>query len=246
MKKIDVILSPLLLSAYPPQEEKETLFVITDILRASSSIIAAFAAGAEKVYPIDSLSLAEEKAKEGALVGAERNAQKCDFAHFGNAPTEFKKAELRGKSIFFTTTNGTHTLIKCHELYPASHIVIGGFTNISAVSRFAQNKDVYVVAAGWRGQVSMEDSYFAALLAEKLAETHRPSSDAIRLVQHAYNKSRIEVLLRNCDHAKRLEKAGREEDILTCLTLDEHPSTLPILRLDNNNLQGYYLEAYTL
>lgn len=81
-----IVPSPLLIEAYTTQP---STCVVIDVLRASTTIAVALSNGAKCIYPIDSLHLAEQRAKEGHLVGAERNAQKCHFAQLGNDPLEY-------------------------------------------------------------------------------------------------------------------------------------------------------------
>ena len=70
MNTIDIVLSPELLDVYRPTEP--TTFVVVDILRASSTMVAAFDNGVRRIFPIETIEEAKAAAAAGHLVGAER------------------------------------------------------------------------------------------------------------------------------------------------------------------------------
>lgn len=230
MNQIDLILSPLLITAYPPLEG-ETVYVVTDVLRASSTIVSAFRNGVCRMYPLETVEEAEQKALEGHLVGAERNVQRLPFARFGNDPSEYTKDAVRGQEIYFTTTNGTRTIKACFRANPTASVIVGTFSNLSAVADFCRDKSVYTVAAGWKGEVSLEDSLFGAALADKLRDTHHPASDALRMVMPLYDRNKLIETVKGADHYGRLVKANKLESFDFCLTPDTS-SVVPEAHLD--------------
>ena len=137
MNTIDIVLSPDLIETY---SETPVLCIVIDVLRASSTIITAFANGARTIYPLADIETAEAKARAGALVGAERNVLRCDFATFGNDPGEYTSDKVGGQDIYFTTTNGTKTIRRCLDL--GHEVIIGSFVNIDAVIRASEGRDV--------------------------------------------------------------------------------------------------------
>ncbi len=215
MKSIDIILSPALIPHYPPNEE--TVYIMADILRASSTIVAAFANGVKAIYPIETLDEAKAKAREGYIVGAERNVKKCDFATLGNDPLEYTAGAVSGKEIYFTTTNGTKTINACFGMKPDTTVVIGAFTNLAAVAEYCRDKNVLVAAAGWEGKVSLEDALYGAALATELRASHTIGSDALRIVLAAYDPSRLHKVLKESDHFARLVSAGHAQALDYCL-----------------------------
>ena len=235
MKQTDLILSPLLIPAYPPFDG-ETVYVVADVLRASASIIAAFENGARAVYPLETVAEAEEKARLGYLVGAERNAEKLPFAHLGNDPFEYTREAVENREIYFTTTNGTRTIKACFRANPGAAVVIGSFPNLSAVARFCLDKSVYVVAAGWKGKVSLEDALFGAALFDRLRATHAPASDALRMIAPLYDPRQVVERVKSADHYARLVRTGKTASFVHCLTPDT-ADLLPIARLTDDQIR---------
>ena len=119
---IDVCFSPAL---YPKYHRDESVVVIVDIFRATSTIIAAFENGARSIRPVATIEEAEACKAEGYLVGAERNCCRCAFADFGNSPFDYRPELVKGKDIVFTTTNGTKAI---HYAKSAYRIITGAFS----------------------------------------------------------------------------------------------------------------------
>ena len=102
--RIDTCFSPAL---YEPELHKSSVIVIIDILRASSAICTALANGAESIIPVAGADEAKDLKNKGYLVAAERDGFVLDFADFGNSPFNFTKEKVSGKTIVYSTTNGT-------------------------------------------------------------------------------------------------------------------------------------------
>ncbi len=77
--------------------------------------------------------------------------KKIEGFDLGNSPFEYMAEELKGKSIAFTTTNGTQAIIRS---LGAREIIIGSFLNLSAVVNYLRegSNNVLVVCAGWKGK----------------------------------------------------------------------------------------------
>src|SRR5262245_9024917 len=88
--------------------------VVIDVLRASTTIVQALAAGALAVIPCSEVDEAERLAARfrpgTALLGGERKGVRIAGFDLGNSPGEYTPAVLRGKTLIFTTTNGTRAL----------------------------------------------------------------------------------------------------------------------------------------
>lgn len=214
MNTVDIVLSPRLIGAY---SEKPKLCIVIDILRASSSIITALYNGAEVIYPLSDIDEARRKAEGGYFVGAERNVLKCDFATFGNDPSEYSSERVRGQRIYFTTTNGTDTIRQCLAL--GHEAVIGGFLNIEALTKVCQGRDVLCVCAGWQGKYCAEDALFAGAMVSRLVPTHHLDSDAARLMEEVWSRHCQNPLdyLKTSDHYCRMAYLGKADCIPYCL-----------------------------
>jgi 2-phosphosulfolactate phosphatase len=166
-RKVETCFSPLL---YLPAEHIGSIVVIIDILRASSAICTAFANGVAEMIPVADVSEAKEYKKKGYLVAAERDGFVLDFADFGNSPFNFTEDLVKGKTIVYSTTNGTGII----NLASSAHtIIIGSFLNLSALAEWlsAQDRDVLLFCAGWKNKFNIEDTICAGAIAEKLMET---------------------------------------------------------------------------
>jgi 2-phosphosulfolactate phosphatase len=163
-RMLETCFSPAL---YEPDQHADSIVVIIDILRATSAICTAFANGAKSIIPVAGISEAKEYKSKGYLVAAERDGYVLDFADFGNSPFNFTREKVEGKTIVYSTTNGTGIIKMASS---ASSIVIGSFLNISALTDWiiARGKNVVLFCAGWKNRFNLEDTLCAGAIAEKL------------------------------------------------------------------------------
>jgi 2-phosphosulfolactate phosphatase len=145
--------------------------VVIDVLRASSTIVAALAAGAQAIYPVesteDALKLVSSLGREDALLAGERRALKIEGFDLGNSPREFTPETVAGKKIVMTTTNGTRALVVASG---AQRVVIASMLNLSAVARSVSGAErVAVICAGREGRFAIEDVLCAGMLLARLA-----------------------------------------------------------------------------
>lgn len=163
-RKLETCFSPAL---YEADLHTGSVVVIIDILRASSAICTAFENGAVSIIPVAEVQEAKDYKNRGYLVAAERDGYVLDFADFGNSPFNFTRERVAGKTIAYSTTNGTGIIKMASSAYA---IVIGSFLNISALTRWIllQNRDVVLFCAGWKNRFNLEDTVCAGAFAERL------------------------------------------------------------------------------
>jgi 2-phosphosulfolactate phosphatase len=166
-RTIETCFSPAL---YEPELHADSIVVVIDILRASSAICTAFANGAISIIPVAGVDEAKEYKGKGYLVAAERDGFVLDFADFGNSPFNFTKDKVGGKTIVYSTTNGTGIINLASSAYS---IVVGSFLNKSALLRWLiqQDKNVMLFCAGWKNRFNLEDSVFAGAMADGLMQS---------------------------------------------------------------------------
>jgi 2-phosphosulfolactate phosphatase len=132
-------------------------------------------------------------------------------------------ADIRGKKIAYTTTNGTEAI---HKARGAEKLVVGSFLNVSAVAKDLRSgsSGVLVVCAGWKGRFNLEDTLFAGAIVEQLKDDFEPACDSPQAAQHLYNLARHDMaaFLRNSAHVKRLNRLDIHKDIEFCLKEDEY------------------------
>ncbi|SDD22449.1 2-phosphosulfolactate phosphatase [Williamwhitmania taraxaci] len=206
-KVVEVCFSPSLFGFH--LDQKATV-VVVDILRATSAICAAFANGASEIIPVAEVEEAKRYKDNGFLVAAERDGVVLDFADFGNSPFNFKPEIVKGKSIVYSTTNGTRAI---HMAAECKEVVVGSFLNYSAVAAYLGQRSgkVIVFCSGWKGRFSLEDSVFAGALVERLLNDYGYSTtcdsaiaaldlwqlakpDLIDYIQKAAQRSRLRTM----------------------------------------------------
>ena len=217
---VDVCLSPVL---YPKYHREESVVVIVDVFRATSTIIAAFENGARSIYPVATTNEAAEWKARGFLVGAERNCRRCSFADFGNSPFDYRPELIEGKDIVFTTTNGTKAILYAQS---AHRIIMGAFANLQAIADdcIRENRDVVVLCSGWEDKINIEDTLFGGALVEIL-QLHgfQPAGDSalIAFALWQLSKTNLKEYINKTEHYERLRINSLEDNVPYCLTLNQ-------------------------
>ncbi len=193
-KKLEICLSPAL---YPFHKLEDSIVVVIDIFRATTTFCVALANGAKSIVPFGS---AEEtlsyKNKEGYTIAGERNGIKLEGFDLSNSPFDFlDNANIKGKHIAFTTTNGTQAI----ELVKNdATVIIGSFLNELAVLNWlkTQNKNVVLLCSGGKNTINYEDTLFASSLAEKMLATGlwQCETDSFAMVQTIYEEAKKDML----------------------------------------------------
>ena len=226
---VDVCLSPTL---YPVYRRSNAEVVVTDIFRATTTIVTAFANGARSILPVATTKEARLWKKEGRLVGAERNVRRCEFAAFGNSPFEYTPEKVAGKELVFTTTNGVRAI---HCAQDAARIVTGAFVNLQAVARdcLRERKPVIILCSGWQDKINLEDTLFAgALAAMLLAHGYLSAGDAVQIALSLWREAEKDLrsYVARTEHVKRLYANGLAEDVAYCLSLELFAQTPVFLK----------------
>ena len=237
--KIDVCFSPVLYPYYV--ENDNTIVVVVDIFRATTTMCMALNNGASSIMPVATVEEAKAYKDKGYLVGGERNVVKFEFGDFGNTPSEYTREKVEGKDVVISTTNGTHAIDMAED---CSCLIIGAFSNISAVANFclSQKKDVLVLCAGWKDKFNLEDSLFGGALAEILVEkgSYNASFDAAGVALSMWKEAKPDILnyIKRGEHLKRLEAHNLLAVADFCLQLD----TTQVLPIYNKNTKKITLQ----
>jgi 2-phosphosulfolactate phosphatase len=225
-------LSPTLLHLY---DVSNSIVVIIDVLRATSTIATALYNGAKCIIPVDSVSRCMELGRqiEGITAG-ERDGQIAEGLEYGNSPFEYPREFIDGKTLVLTTTNGTRLLHMALEK-GAREIITGSFPNLSAVCDHlvAMKQNVILGCAAWKDRVNMEDTLFAGAVISNIREHFSINCDSSHMAETMYEKGKKDLfaLLKKTDasHYHRLMNFGLEKDIRYCLTADG-ANVLPIYK----------------
>lgn len=115
------------------------------------------------------------------------------------------EADLSGKTVAFTSTNGTKVL---SLLSNAKEIVTSSFINHTATLNWLSGKnDIWIVRADRPDGKSEEDSIYSEFL-EKSLNSEGP------------DPSKYTDLIRKCNGARTLERLGYSRDVEMALRLD--------------------------
>jgi 2-phosphosulfolactate phosphatase len=237
--KIDVSFSPATVDELQMRGKN---VVIVDVLRASTTIAMALQNGAREIIPVHSIENAVKISGslfgDVTLRGGERFGKIIEGFNLGNSPMEYTESAVKGKSIIFSTTNGTAAITKCKY---ARNLVIGSFVNLTDVVEFVKetSSDFHICCAGRDSagfsDFSLEDSVCAGIIINRLLKENpsielTDSSSAAVTLFKSYGKS-ITKMLRNCDHGRYLIEIGFERDLEICGDTD----SIPILPIFSGN-----------
>ncbi|MHB8337018.1 MAG: 2-phosphosulfolactate phosphatase [Ignavibacteriaceae bacterium] len=201
--------------------------VVIDVLRASSTIVAALQNGAKEIVPVGTVEFAV-KVSGGmfggqTLIGGERNTKKIEGFALGNSPLEYTEDVVAGKSIIFYTTNGTKAIVKAKF---SAGLFICAFNNISAVAKHLAmlDNDFEIQCAGRSNNFSMEDTICAGKLISEIEKikTDLSLSDSAKAsvaLSKSFGRS-IYKMLSETEHGKQLLENGFGDDIKFCSKLN--------------------------
>jgi 2-phosphosulfolactate phosphatase len=197
--------------AFTPSEAVSApIGVVVDVLRATSTIAQALAAGWPRVLcapGVDEARAVREQLGEG-LLGGERNAERIEGFDVGASPREF----LEGGEVplIFSTTNGTRAILTAAA--SCDRVVLGSLLNLDAVAASAREggDDVVIVCAGFQGTFAFDDAYCAGRVVQLLDGERTDAAKAAELIARAFPDP-YEGLT-----ARTYGPPGLEEDIRFC------------------------------
>lgn len=210
---------------------RDKTVVVIDVLRASTTIAAALYNGAKEVIPVatveSAMKIVGNLFGDVTLLGGERNGKMIEGFNLGNSPLEYVEERVKGKSIVFSTTNGSQAMVKARY---AKEMVVMGFVNISAVEEFLcePERDIAILCAGHSGYFSMEDSVCAGMLIQKFIDSDRGEVEfgdagAASLMLSKINGKSLMKMLKNSEHGQYLGEIGFGGDLKFCAEVDSIP-----------------------
>ena len=210
-----------------PGRLRGSVAVVIDVLRATTTIVHALAAGCVSVRPCSEIDEAKALAKllgaKTALLAGERNGKPIASFDLGNSPREYTSKTCKGKTLILTTSNGTRAILRSLE---AERVLIASFVNFSAVCEQLQRdaRPVHIVCAGSEGEPCMEDTLLAGAIVEFFCEEMNPRlNDSARLAWDCFeNHGRILLgSLNVCQAGEHLHAIGMGDDIALCAEVDK-------------------------
>jgi len=190
--------------------------IVIDVIRATSTICQALAAGYERAFctaEVDDARALREKLGEGVL-GGERHAVRIAGFDLGNSPREY--LEPAGSTLVLSTTNGTRAIVAA--ALRCERVLVASLLNLSAVVEAARayGEDVLVVCAGVKGALALDDAFVAGRIVELLGWERTDAAEAAARLASTWNGP---------EEALRASRSGRnlmrnapelEDDIPFC------------------------------
>ncbi|MGH7537167.1 MAG: 2-phosphosulfolactate phosphatase [Gemmatimonadales bacterium] len=165
--KLDVYFTPLGLTA---GDLAGRGVVVIDVLRATTSIVAALANGARAVVPAasseEAVKMTANLERDGFVLAGERKYLSIPGFTLGNSPREMTPEQVGGKTVYLATTNGTPALVATQGADP---VLVGAAVNFGALADRAgellrERGDLVIICAGREKQFALEDAYVAGRL----------------------------------------------------------------------------------
>lgn len=231
--RIDVLLGE---ARSAPADVADRVVIVIDVLRAATTVAVALSNGAEAVRPFESVDetrAAAASATPAALTAGEREMVRIPGFDLGNSPAEYSQNVVEGRTILFTTTNGTAALVASRD---ARVSFFAAFVNAECTVRAVMSAlhaergiaGVTIVCSGTDKQEALEDVVCAGRLARRLMEAATDAStpmiaaDSARVAMLAelpYAHS-LAALRQDARHAHSLGAAGFASDVERCFALD--------------------------
>ena len=220
-----------------PANVQGRVVAVVDVLRASTVVAVALANGARAVVPLESsddvITRSKSFDRSEVKLAGERRMNPIPGFDFGNSPGEFTREAVEGKTVLFTTSNGTGALL---AVQGARDVVIASYVNFSAVLTMMRTAvragtDVVIVCAGRDKEFALEDAgcagrYVRQLSARTPEVEMNDGARASELIAKRYG-DRIDQLFAESAHGRALADAGYSEDLVTCAQVDSH-AIIPI------------------
>lgn len=217
---LHTVISPKLLDIY---DINNSVVVIIDVFRATSTIATALYNGANKIIPVDAVDkcIAIGNATPNSITAGERDGKVIEGLQYGNSPAEYPRSFIEGKTLVLTTTNGTKLLHMALK-NGASEVVTGSFPNLDSVCNFLlqQNKNVFLGCSAWKDRFNLEDTLFAGAVIEKVKDAFTIHCDSSLMAEQMYQQHKNDMysFARLTTHWHRLSKFGLEKDLEYCVT----------------------------
>ena len=214
--------------------------VVIDVLRAGTTIASALSNGAKEVIPVETVEAAVKISGslfgEVVLLGGERGGKIIEGFHLGNSPSEYVSKVVKGKSIVYTTTNGSLAMTKGRY---AKRLAIAAFVNAGRVVNYIKKvaEDFTFICAGNQmavGGFSLEDAVCAGMIihrVEKEGSKDIKLSDSAACALTLYRSfgKNILKMMENSEQGKYHIELGMKSDMKFCASVDSIP-ILPLLR----------------
>ena len=234
--KLSVYFTPL---GVNPQDIQGRPVLVVDVLRATTTIVAALSNGAKAVLPAvgpdEALRIAQNLERDAVLLCGERNMQKIEGFPLGNSPLEMTADVVAGKTLVMATTNGTGAIVAADAGHP---VIIGAVTNFTAAveqarAAFLEHGQISILCSGRERMFAMEDAYTAGRYAQAMIpkgerramELNDAAVGALEFVRRYGDKWKRAISASAA--ARALKAAGFRRDLVAATEVDTY-SVVPL------------------
>lgn len=206
--------------------------IAIDVLRATSTMVTALAAGAEAVQVFSDLDkllqVSEEWSPDKRLRAGERGGSKVEGFDFGNSPLDCTPDRVKDRRLFISTTNGTRAL----QRVQATPIVLAAaLLNRHAIVQYLVEhtpQTIWLVGSGWEGSFALEDTVCAGAIIHSLQTAlgcslkELAGNDEVvgAVTLYLQWQDTLLELFHHASHGKRLLRLNCIEDLKYCSQTD--------------------------
>jgi 2-phosphosulfolactate phosphatase len=197
--------------------------VVIDVLRATSTILAALENGAARVLPVESIETATRLVslsdRGDKLLAGEQKGLPIEGFDLFNSPSELDSKKISGKTIILATSNGTPAIAAAAS--KAGRLLICAINNVDSVAEeISGHGDIVIICSGNHGRLAGEDLLCAGMLISAVTPPSDPlllddSASLAVLLSRRYGDD-IEGYLRSTDRGRQLIGLGYEKDLEYC------------------------------
>jgi len=203
---------PVHVAFTPSETAAARVGIVVDVVRATSSIAQALAAGYHRVLccrEIEEASALRAELGDEAVVGGERSGVVVDGFDVGASPREFAAGAV-APTLILSTTNGTASILTAAAR--CETVLLGSLLNLEAVTAAAHaaGDDVAVFCAGFKGAFALDDAYCAGRIVTELGGPRSDAAAAAELLARSFSTA-LEGL-----NARTYGPPGLEADIEFC------------------------------
>lgn len=246
--------------------------IVIDAIRASVTIAMALSEGASAIVPVLTAEEARVKAvslkalpkgrgsgeprsstaapapspsqRDGkVLLGGERGGVLIEGFDLDNSPFSYTRDRVAGRTIVFTTSNGTAGLLHARH---AAKIIVGSFVNLTKVCEAVANerRPVHILACGTRSDISLDDVLVAGAMARMLLVAGRgtTSDDSWQVATHLWHtisqggQEKIIEAMCGSRGGRNMVTLGLRKDVEFCSTIDAVP-VVPIFDVASGEIR---------
>ncbi len=216
--------------------------IVVDVIRSTSSLAVIMSRKPGKVILTSTVQKATKFASKQSvhpLLCGERGGLPPEGFDFGNSPREYQKANLEGRTLVFTSSNGTRAI---GDVSLAPHVLLGSLLNGTAVVEKALelacrvNYDILIVCAGREEKFAIDDAYCSGYLISSLVGSIPPEETFVlgeggqaALAIYGYYRDPLR-LMQNSGAGKSIIEIGLGDDIPFVLEKDTFPTVPHLLK----------------